>query len=180
MSLKKEFDELKNPNELMNFMDEKIKYGWIGKDGELRENSVEGFLNNYRVSSLEEILENGYGTCFEQVELEREFFSRQKITSSSYMIIASHMVHSFLVFEMEGKFYRFEHSSWKNKGIYEFDSIDNLLQNTVELFMNNHKIKSAKRITLISYSKLRENIDLKDMKEELLSNRKNLVEKLFK
>lgn len=67
MKIKSEFEQLKTPDELMEFMNKYIKYAWIGRDNVLRISTIKDFSEQYRVSTLEEVFQIGGGICFEQV-----------------------------------------------------------------------------------------------------------------
>ncbi|MCL2749372.1 MAG: hypothetical protein FWE50_04850 [Alphaproteobacteria bacterium] len=88
-------------------------------------------------NSPEQLLENKIGDCFEQTELARHLFLKQNIPCDAYYISHSNCdygttwhdasMHTFLVFQNDGKFYWFEHAWGDEAGIHEFDSMKELL-----------------------------------------------------
>ena len=161
-------------DKIMNIMDT-INYGWIDVNNEVHKNTIFNIQKLYRLSTVEEILNNKIGICFDQVELERYFFDKDYKTSS-YAIFTNHMIHSFLTLEKNNRYIYFEHSSYKNKGVYYFESIEELLEFAVKCFMNTHKIKNIERIKLVNYPPLRPMTTFKEITNILL----NIEEKNIK
>lgn len=159
-------------NILMKKMNE-ITYGWIDINNTIHTNTVEGLQELYRVASIEEILSYKIGICFDQVELERYFLSNEYNTSS-YAIISPHMVHTFLVLEKNTQYIYFEHSSIKNRGIYYFDTKEELLEYAINFFAKGHNIKNLTKIKLIEYQPLLPNTTFSEIKDILLSKKEYL------
>ena len=161
----------KELEEVMEFMDT-ISYGWIGIDEKVYVNTIENFIKKYRLSSIEEILKNRIGVCLEQVELERYFLSKSYKTES-YALITRHMFHAVLTLEKDGNFIYFEHSSSKNKGIYFFDSKEQMLDYIVTSFMEIHHIQSRNMIDVIFYESLPIHSTFREICNILLPKEKN-------
>ena len=75
------FEDVKSPNELMRYMDENISYGvfdytknkaYYGED----DNFGELVNTIWKLSSPTQMQKYGVGHCFDQVELERDFFTK--------------------------------------------------------------------------------------------------------
>ena len=62
-------EDIKSPEDILEFMKNNIKYGWIDINGEEHIGNMKNFRRLYRTSSIEEILSHGLGTCIEQVNL---------------------------------------------------------------------------------------------------------------
>ena len=62
-------NEIKTPQDVLEFMKENIKYGWLDINDEEHIGNMKNFRRLYRTSSLEETLSHGMGTCIEQVYL---------------------------------------------------------------------------------------------------------------
>ena len=130
-----ELDEIKTPEELLSFMNY-IEYGWYnsntGKVEGTGEDDDEGdFFNYYRLQSPDETIERGIGVCWDQVEVERKWFDDNGIDHSVFYIEIydenSCPTHTFLTYNKDGKFYWFEHSWGNYRGIHEYDSLNDLL-----------------------------------------------------
>lgn len=163
---------LDTPEKVMTFIN-RIEYGWMGIDGNIRKNTIKGFQKFYRTQSIEEIIETRNGICIDDVELERFFLSNYYQTQS-YAIITSQMFHAFLILEKDGIFTYFEYSSCSNKGIYHFLTEQEALEFVVKSFIKRHKIKS-KRISLVAYPPIPPNTTFLELKE-ILTSCPNLLE----
>lgn len=58
-------DDIKSPQDILEFMKSNIKYGWIDINGETHIRNMKDFRRLYRTSTLEETLSYGIGTCIE-------------------------------------------------------------------------------------------------------------------
>ena len=130
------FNEISTPEELMDYMNLNILYGWIDNENKEHINSLEGFKPIYHTMSIEEILEHKLGTCIDQVQLEKAFFDKHNIENKIYChriyrdeITADDNVnmHCFLIYNMNNHWYFFEHSNCPKRGIHEFDSLEDAL-----------------------------------------------------
>ena len=77
----KEFEKIETPEKLLDYMRSNIRYGFVGKnDGKVYPPQIEGWGEGespeYKPQDPEELLESGYGTCWEQTELEKDWFSK--------------------------------------------------------------------------------------------------------
>lgn len=131
--IKNKYNNIKTPEELFDFMNKYINYGFLGsKSGKLHtwddSDYQSNFINDYALTSPNQVLENKYGQCWDQVELERDWFSKNnyKFKTLYIMFLFNHEnnfpTHSYLVFERNNKWYWFEYSDEINAGIHEFDS----------------------------------------------------------
>lgn len=59
----KEFMKIATPIQLMEFMNCNITYGFIDKNNGKHLNNLKDFRENYRISSIDDILRTGLGTC---------------------------------------------------------------------------------------------------------------------
>lgn len=136
--IKKEFDKVHTPVELLKFMSKYINYGYLGKSGRVYRYDDSDFndkwFNEYILESEDDILQTGFGNCWDQVELERYWFLRNgyQIKTIYEMVKLDYdnlyPTHAFLVFkDHDGNWNWFENSDFNNRGIHEFSSVDELL-----------------------------------------------------
>lgn len=176
--LKEKFEKLETPEELMDFLATYITYGWYGKDGNLRIDTIAEFSAQYQLSSLSEVLESGKGVCFEEIELAREFFVRKKIPFQTYIIQGRRVAHAILIYQ-EGKwFHQIRYLSPKNFGAVSAYNVEVLLQDEVTGFMNEYKIKELDKVKLVSYGKLPDRADAATIKQIILE-KENLIPEAF-
>ena len=147
--------QVKIISDLMN----NITYGWLDIDGQKNEHLGEYFCEHYFLRSAEQIISDGFGICWDQVELERYYFSKNNIDCETYFLVCyddkNDPSHTFLVFESDNKYYWFEHSYGKYKGIHEYRSKNELLLDVRDKFINddNHKemLKNENRPFMYKY-----------------------------
>ena len=141
----------------------KIKYGWHDKNNKVHTTLRGGdFVKNYRMQDINDDI--NYAICWELVELERIYFEKHAIPyfAVNAMIKIGHKYpcHTFLVFIKNKKFYWFE-SSWdKMKGVREYNSLESIfdeVRNNFEEFTKTPNYDSAK-IKFYSYKKPHKNI----------------------
>lgn len=132
-------------DEIMNCLDT-IEYGFKDEAGfNIHDDSKrwdDDFENFYYLLSPDELLEKRCGTCWEQVELERYLFEKDNIVTETYFICTyaqdASPCHTFLVYEDKNKYYWFEHSWYIYKGIWEYNSIKELLLDVKTKFIKDY------------------------------------------
>ena len=149
---------LNNTMELL----EGINYGYVDQDGNKIINSMENINKTYRVSSPTEVLENKLGSCFDKVELERTIFS-EYYDVQSYALVRFPMVHSFIVLNDGKQYIYFEQSSPKMRGIYKFNSLEELLSYVLNKYISVNNIKNVDKLSLVKYDKLETGMTAKDL-----------------
>ena len=132
-----ELNNIKNPNELLKYMTSNITYGFVGKNGKKYLNQYSDEWNDWYqecvVQTGEEVLETKVGTCWDQVELERLWFTNNNYKFNTYFIWFEvnhkndYSTHTFLIYENDNKYYWFENAFEEYRGIHEFDSEDNAI-----------------------------------------------------
>lgn len=145
-----------NVFEVMHLMED-IKYGWVSKNG--NNMSDESFSDYYLLQSPNEIIKNKVGVCWDQVELERYYLRANDCNIQTYFIIYDDgkncNTHTFLTFEENNKYYWFEHAWEKFRGIHEYCSIEKLLVDIKNKFINYTLNNNCKHenIKLYEYTK---------------------------
>ena len=148
-------------NEIMKIMDT-IEYGFLDNSSKdiFKDKDVEQVFNKiYYLMSPEELLIKKKGVCWDQVELERKLFTNNSIKNKTYFIYADNHdtlpSHTFLVFYKNNKVYWFEHSWYDEKGIHEYNTLNELLLDVKEKFLRSRKdeIESTDKVHLYEYQK---------------------------
>ena len=131
------FDDLKTPNDLMDFMNINIEYGWVDKQGNEHINNLKGFRENYRISSIDEMLETGLGTCIEQAKMIKCFFDKMGFENKLYCHRSYETeenfdkdvrMHCFVLFKYNDNWYHFEHSNIPKRGIHKYESVESAIE----------------------------------------------------
>lgn len=112
--------------EVMNLLSD-IKYGYMNNAGNVCY-SFDTFDDDYVLQSYKDMLKTKTGVCFDQVELERHYLYNRDITSYFICYYGEFLQsHTFLVVKENNKYIWFEHAWEKYRGIYEYNSLDELL-----------------------------------------------------
>lgn len=144
------FKDIKTPEELMSYLDQNFKYGVIDNKGnEYYDSSSDDFQKicdtQWKMRSVEEMLREGVGHCYDQVEIEREWFTMMGFEIKTFWISAyqeeienSGFSHTYLVYK-DGEIWKlFEHSDFSNRGIYSFKNVKDAVK-----WQSDHQIKFA-------------------------------------
>lgn len=119
-----------NEFEIMDLMKD-IEYGWIDKNNNKHSVVDETYSDNYILQSPNEVIKNKIGVCWDQVELERYYFKGNDWNVKTYFLVHYDgdkcPTHTFLTFEKNNKYYWFEHSWERFRGIHEYQSLKELL-----------------------------------------------------
>jgi len=146
-----EFSKLKTTLDLLKFMDN-ITYGFIGKNNKIYTQRDEQWDHDWYdqciVQPGDGVLRTKAGTCWDQVELERKWFKDHDYefkTIFSWFELwkpNNYPTHTFLAFKENNKWFWFEHSFAAYRGIFEFNSLKELIED-VKSKQLEHAIKSG-------------------------------------
>ena len=145
----------------MNLLSD-IKYGYMNNTGNVCY-SFDTFDGDYVLQSYKDMLKTKAGVCFDQVELERHYLYNRDITSYFICYYGEFLQsHTFLVVKENNKYIWFEHAWEKYRGIHKYNSLDELLNDVKNKFMNEYNIFDKDKILLKSYSKPKSGINLSE------------------
>ena len=128
------------PDELMEYLNKNFEYGVIDKDGiKYCDSNSDEFQyvcdTQWRLRSVEEMLGDGVGHCYDQVEIEREWFQSHGYEIKTFWISAyqqgiedSGFSHTYLAYKDNNQWKLFEHSDFFNRGIHVFNSLNELVK----------------------------------------------------
>ena len=142
-------DEIRTPYDILKFMNDNIKYGWIDINDEMHIESMKGFRSLYRTMSIEDVLKYGLGTCIEQVFLMKKLLDKINIPNRMFCtrvyegkdfnnLEEEEHMHCFILYYKDDKVYQIEHPNWEKIGIYEYLSTDDAIAK-----INNYYVKMA-------------------------------------
>ncbi len=186
------YADVKTPEELLKFMDEHLQYGFKDSDGSLYtldddENFEYGVKNLWRLKDSQEIIIDGYGHCFDQTEVERDWFIENGYRVHTLFVMFCleeenpYTTHSYLVYESQDKYNLFEHADGPRKGILEFDTLKEAVYHQLEshlLINNDIKELSKKEIEslhVFEYSKPPLGVNLFEFYDHVLDNGKEIL-----
>lgn len=168
------YEECLIPEHLLKYMDENINYGFVGKNGKIykepgNDEWEKDWYNECIVQDGKTLMESHYGTCWDQVELERKWFEEHNYQYKTiFMWFEVNKpnnlpTHTFLIFNKDNKIYWFEHAFEAQKGIHEFNNEDNLIEyvkNKQLEYVNNATVSDRNCIKCYEYTKPAENLDV--------------------
>lgn len=152
------FEDIKTPRGLMDYMNINIKYGWIDKQGYKHLNNLKGFRENYRISSLDEIINTGLGTCIEQAKMMKEFFDKNGYENKLFCHRSYETeenfdkevkMHCIMLFKDNDTWYHFEHSNTSKRGIHKYNSVEEALENITRWHKEHGDIRKLTEIDSI-------------------------------
>lgn len=163
-------EDIKTPEDILSFMKENIKYGWLDINNEEHINNLKNFRKLYRTATIEETLEHGIGTCIEQVYLMSKLLDKLNIPNKMFCtriyegndfndLEAEEHMHCFVLYYMNGKVYHIEHPNWERIGIYEYDSEEEALKEINDYYI---EMSEGKARPITEYYDVEPNISFKD------------------
>lgn len=126
-------DNIETAEDVYEWIDENIQYGWIDIDGNKHIGEMKNFRKLYRTMSTEEIFEYKIGTCIEQVAIMHFLLDKINIKNKMFCcrmyepddygnLEEDEHMHCFVLFYRNDKVYHLEHPNFEKKGIYEYNS----------------------------------------------------------
>lgn len=139
-------DEIKTPEDVYEWVDENIQYGWLDAEGTKHIGEMKNFRKLYRTMSMEEIFEHKVGTCVEQVALMKFLLDKINVKNKLFCcriyepddygnLEEDEHMHCFVLFYRDGKVYHIEHPNFEKKGIYEYDSENAAIKAIVDYYI---------------------------------------------
>lgn len=171
------YENITTPIELLDYMSNNIKYGFLDKNGKIHNNSNSEDWNDFGslciVQDASGLLKTKHGTCWDQVELERDWFNNNYEYKTIFLWFELDKpnnlpTHTFLIFKDNDKYYWFENSFEKHRGIHEFNSEEDLIEcvkiKQLEYAIENYDAKKEYYdfIKCYEYSKPNKDISVSD------------------
>lgn len=136
MDKAKEYMNIKTPDELMNFMNRNIIYGVIDNCNKFYDSNSNDFQRicneEWKFKKGYDVMLSGVGHCWDQTELERDWFSKNDYEYKTLFVFFEHNseyaygCHTYLIYKDKdtNKFCWFEHADRHNRGIHSFNSYE--------------------------------------------------------
>lgn len=185
--MREEYEKINTPEELLNFMSNNINYGYLGKSGRVYhfddKDFNEKWYEEYVLEDSNDILDNLHGNCWDQVELEREWFIKHNYEIKTiYEMVDldyenNYPSHSFLIFKNKNIWNWFENSDFNNRGIHTFNSLHELIDYQYNKYLEylrefNIKEEEIKKIILREFKKPKMGITAKEYLSYVTNSKK--------
>ena len=165
------YENVTTVEELLIFLSENIKYGIKDNNSVVHRvnwNDNESLVKwrdacryKWRFQTAKEIIERGYGHCYDQVEIAREWLVNQGYEVRTFWTNDGRDNHAFIIFYdvNENKWVFFEHSDAKARGIYKFESLEEALvfqrDNALKNWRSTEDIEELKKqYTIIEFDNI--------------------------
>lgn len=169
--------DIKSPQDILDFMDENINYGWLDINGEEHIGNMKNFRRVYRTSTLEETLEHGMGCCIEQVNLMKYLLDSISIPNKMFCtriyegmdfnnLDEEEHMHCFILYYIGDKVFQLEHPNWERVGIYEFDSEEEAIKSINEYYI---KMVDGKARPVTEFYEVKPNLSFKEFNQYINS-----------
>ncbi len=154
---------------------EGIRLGYRDKEDNKYISYGPDFKEVFYLQSPKQLLESKIGTCFDQVELERELISRLGVDCRTYFISYpdedNDYAHTFIIYKDSQKYYWVENAWEKYRGLHVYDSKDDLFDDVLEKFIKTIPGGEFKKVKLYLYEKPRSGISYTKFLSNCMSNR---------
>ncbi len=141
-----EYEEIKTPRQLLEFMYQNIQYGFVDDEGRVygsfdMQAFQIGCKTKWRLSSTERLLQVGYGHCFDVTEFERTWFLEHGYEVKTMFITfdcpykVNFTCHAYLLFHKMNHYCYFDYK----RGIYPFSSYEEAILFQKELHIEHNK-----------------------------------------
>ena len=185
-------DDIKTPEELLNFMSKNIDYGYLGKNNRVYHYNDSDFdsewYEQYILENSEELVNNSYGNCFDQVEFERDWFLKNgyEIKTIYEMVKLDYNnvypTHSFLSYKDNDCWFWFENADFDNRGIHKFNTFEELLNYQYEKYVEflktfNITNEELERIIVTDFEKPKEHISAEEYLNHVINSRQIKINK---
>ncbi len=138
--------EIKCSQDVYQFIDENIEYGWIDINGKQHLDTMKEFRKLYKTMSIEEILKHKIGTCIDQVNLMHYLLNKINIKNKMFCcrifepddygnLEEEEHMHCFILYYENDKVYHMEHPNFLKKGIYEYNSEGEAIKAIVDYYI---------------------------------------------
>lgn len=175
---------LKHNKAYIKLIDEmsKIKYGYIDKNGNKKVIIDDDFANIYYLQSANSIQNNLIGLSFDQVEYQRYLLSKMKVEHRTYLMLYQDSslgpAHAFLLFKDNNKkYYWYENVWYKYKGIHEYKSKKEALNDIRNKFSETIKDFHDNKLRMYQFEKPRSGINYVKYLGNAMSGRIVRIEK---
>lgn len=139
-------NDIKTPEDILEFMNENIRYGWLDINGKEHIKTMKEFRRLYRTSSIDECLEHKLGVCTEQVYLMHILLDKINIPNKMFCtriyesedfndLDSDEHMHCFVLYYLNNKVYQIEHPNFERVGIYEFNSEEEAINEINKIYV---------------------------------------------
>lgn len=180
-----EYEEIKTPEQLLEWMSQ-INYGYQGKTRLHKFDEPdfdEVWFEEYLLEKPAELIKTKTGNCWDQTELERDWFERHNYKLKTIYEMVNlpyenpYPTHSFLIYQDKDNTWNwFENSDYENRGIHKFQSLDELLDYQLTIYKEslvtfNITAEELEKIVIKEYQKPKSHSTAAEYIEHVLTSK---------
>lgn len=155
---------------------ENIKLGYRDKDGNFYSGFRYDFKELFYLQSPKQLLESCVGSCFDQVELEREIITKLDVDCRTYFIMYPNddidYAHTFLIYKDGKKYFWLENAWFLYKGVHVYDSKDELFDDVLNKFVDTIPDADIRKVKMYMYDKPRFGINYAKLLSHYINSKK--------
>ena len=155
-------NDIKSPDDILKFMSENIKYGWVDFDNNVHTNihvnEMVNIRSSHKLTSVEETLKYGVGTCIEQAILIKHLLSKINIpnrlfcirnyeSSDNVSLRTESYMHCFVLYYLNDKVYNLEYPNPIRRGIHEFNNEEEAMNDIINFYKQEDNTDKPRIIT---------------------------------
>ena len=149
---------IKTPKDLLKLMSE-FDYKWMDKNGNFHDEITPNMYEEYSLMTPEEVLKYKCGICVDQTEFERDWFNKHNFKHKvmTIQIIRKDTApgHTFLIYQDNNKYYWFENAWYDERGIQEYNSYEELIEDIKYKFIAQNNIQDNEMHNLEIFESLK-------------------------
>ncbi len=168
------------PQDLLIYLQKNVKYGFTHGGKVFTEEEptfMENFNKFYKIKLGKNLIKSGYGVCWDLTEFERLFFEEYGIEHECYFFLSfknrqeGGPTHTFTLFKQNEKWCWFEFSWAYCRGIWEYETKEEALENILERFAKNCG-KSKENIEAYKIDKVRKPLNAYEIVNHFMAGEK--------
>ena len=158
---------IKTPPQLLQFLQDTMKYGFVADGKVYTKAERQQWVAHYKIRFGEDLIQAGYGACFDYAELQRSFFEKWGMEHECYFLRGYRAkknknaktlpFHTFLIYKDGDKWKWFEYSFRTLRGIHEYQTKQQALADVVSKALEYHNCVQDK-FDLYKYPKVTKNL----------------------
>lgn len=141
-----ELNNIKTPDDILQYMNGHIDYGWIDIYGKKHIKTMKDFRKLYKTTTIEKTIKYGLGTCIDQVNLMHYLFDKINIRNKMFCcrifepddynnLEEEEHMHCFLLYYLDNKVYHLEHPNYEKIGIYKYNDEKEAISSIVSYYL---------------------------------------------
>ena len=170
-------ENIKTPQDILEFMKENIRYGWLDINNEEHIGNTKNVRKLYRTATTEETLQHGIGTCIEQVKLMSDLLTNINISNKMFCtrvyegkdfndLNQEEHMHCFVLYYLDNKVYHIEHPNCEKVGIYCYDNEEIAIKEINDYYV---KMSNGKSRPVTQFYDVLPNLSFKEFNEYINS-----------